>query len=447
MGLLDEWDKVKRNENNKKERTKFALTNNAGKPNMSRLSQAFEEANKPKSPTAIPARSSVGSPSKRNILPPGWKERNAAITAQQEEQSLMEGLMQRINSSYEPIMPGGPQGGPNPNDDIMARLTAQLDESLATKLGAIGNVRNQAQEGYNTSDRNLADMFAANANHIATQGSQRFGEIAQNHQNALTANRDESIGKLQADRDQSMNRRAEMLQRLGIQEAGAQMDPGDQTLNNAISQTTNRANTAIQGAIEGGATNQEFNQSVVNSVNQQGTERRAALLQQLQQIQNQLGMAEAEAQQQTIQGKSQLEMQRMQAEAQAQGQSFEDMNKFGYQQFRDDRDLAFDLYKTLTQQQQGGGAEEQAPRVQGYAGLGADLVNQGIPEAQAGQYMAALSQVLGSEYMQGIHPDEGYDRASIIARRLQEMQIPPAIAAHLASNYANLGNNAYYTQQ
>ena len=450
MSLLDEWDKVKRNEGNKKETKKFAL--GQGAPNTQKSyfpsngnSNVGSGAANSLEKTAQTSPSKSSRSGGRNILPPGWRERNAAITAQQEQQSLMQGLMDRISGTYQPVMPG-PQQGPNPNDEIMARITEQLDQALSAKLGAIGNARNLAQENYNTSDQNLAAMFGANASNIATQGSQRFGEIANTQRQGITATRDESLNRMTADRDKAMQTRQAMLQALGIEAAGAQADPGEQTINDAMTGITNRSDIAMQGANQGEAINQNFNQSVVNSVNQQGTERRAALMQQLQAIQAELGNAEASAQSEAAQAKSALEIQRMQAEAQAQGQSFNDMNKFGYQQFRDDRDLAFDLWKTLSGQQEQ--TDTAMPKVQGYSGLAQDLINQGIPEDQAGQYMGALSQVLGSEYMQGIHPDEGYDRASIIARRLMdEMQVPPAIAAQLATNYANLGNNASYTAQ
>lgn len=455
MSLLDEWNKVKNKENSKESTKKWALGQGAPKtqssyfPNNGRSNVSSGIMN-PESGQAIAERAAKSSPRSggRNILPPGWRERNAQITAEQERQSLMQGLMDRIGSTYEPIMPGpADPNQPNPNDAIMARITGELDRALAARLGAIGNVRNQAQEGFNTSDANLKAMFDANANNIATQGSQRFQQIGQDYSQGINATRDESLNRLAADRNNAMAQRAAMLKSLGIEAAGAQADPGEQTLNDAMTGITNRSNIASQGAEQMNATNQAFNQSVVNSVNQQGTERRAALLQQLQAIQNELGMAEAEAQNQDAQQRSQLEIQRMQAEAEAQANSqpsFDDLNKFGYQQFRDDRDLAFDLWKNLTAQEQQGMEQQEPTRVQGYAGLGQDLINQGIPEAQVGQYMAALSQVIGGEYMQGIHPDEGYDRASIISRRLQEMNIPAPIATHLATNYANLGNNSYF---
>jgi len=451
MGLLDEWDKVKKNEGNKKEAKKFALTQGAPKTQSSYFPNNGKQSNvnpgimnnglEQTAQTSARREGNAG----RNILPPGWQERNAQITAAQDKQSLMDQLMERITGQYEPMMPG-PQGGPNPNDEIMARISGQLDQALAAKLGAIGNARNLAQENFNTSDSNLAAMFGANANNIASQGSARFGEIANNQRAGINATRDESLNRLSADRNNAMQQRQAMLQALGIEAAGAQEDPGDTTMQDAMTGITNRSNIATQGANQGEAINQTYNQSVVNSVNQQGTERRAALMQQLQAIQAELGSAEANVQGEAAQAKSALEIQRMQAEAQAQGQSFSDMNKFGYQQFNDNRDLAFDLWKTINSQDQQ--AEDTAmPKTQGYAGLGVDLINQGVPEAEAAQYMGALSQVIGSEYMQGIHPDEGYDRQSIISRRLQEMRVPPAIAAMLATNYANLGNNASFTAQ
>lgn len=463
MGLLDEWNKVKRNENNRAETKKWALTKGAPGTSKSYFSSNTNvdpmynpdteiaqvrnmQNNAPKE--KLGPYHSGGDRMKRGWLPPGWRERNAALTAQQEQQSLMDSLMERISGTYEPIMPGMPDpNAPNPNDEIMARLTGQLDQALTAKLGAINNVRQQAQSGYDTSDRNLAGMFGAYANNIATEGSNRYNQIGTDLKAGLTGTRDESLNRLAADRNNAMAERAAMLQRLGIQEAGAQADPSTQTVNDAMTGITNRSNVALQGADQSLASNLAFNQSVVNSVNQQGAERRAALLQQLQSIQNELGMAEAEAQQQNAQSKSQLEIQRMQAEAEAQGQSFDDMNEFAYRQFRDDRDLAFDLYKTLLGQQNQEEESADMPRVQGFAGLAQDLVNQGVSEGQASQYIGALSNVVAGEYMQGVHPDMGYDRGSIIARRLKEQGIPDPWATHLATNYVNLGNNAYYNQQ
>lgn len=449
MGLLDEWNKVKTNEGTK-EGKKFALTQGAPKTQSSYFKNNGKSNVDPGiMNNGLTQQASQTSPTS---LPADWASRTRQTqddipeSTYRDGPSFMDQLMAKISGQYQPMMPPGMEGGQDPNKELFARITGQLDSALSAKLGAIGAARNTAQQNFNTSDGNLAAMFKANADNIATQGSQRFNDIASTQQAAINQQRDASVGQLKGDRDEAMNRRAEMLQRLGIQDAGAQIDPGEETLNNAVTATTNRADSALQQSQGANATNQAYNQSVVNSVNQQGGERRAALMQQLQAIQNKLGMAEAEAQDQTAQQKSQLEIQRMQAEAQAQP-SFDDYNQFAYGQFKDDRNLAFDLYKTMLGQQDSA-SPDSAPRVQGYAGLAQDLVNQGIPEADAGQYMGALSQVLGSEYMQGIHPDEGYDRASVIARRLmEEMRVPPAIAAQLATNYANLGNNAYYTQQ
>ena len=188
-----------------------------------------------------------------------------------------------------------------------------------------------------------------------------------------------------------------------------------------------------------GASNQAYNQSVVNSVNQQGAERRAALTQQLQAIQNQLAMAEAEATSQTEQAKANgvLEMQQAMASA----------PDNGYDVFRDRQSNLMDIYKIMIDQQNQEAQQTDPTQVRGFGGLAQDLLNSGIDQNAAAGYMNTLSGVLGSEYMQGIHPDEGYDRASVIARRLIEQGVPQVIAGQLATNYANLGNNAYYTAQ
>jgi hypothetical protein len=78
------------------------------------------------------------------------------------------------------------------------------------------------------------------------------------------------------------------------------------------------------------------------------------------------------------------------------------------------------------------------PEVPGFGGLAEDLLNN-YSEPESQQAMSVLSEVLSSDYMNGI--PEGYDRASILARRLRERGVNPVIASQLATNYSNLGNN------
>jgi hypothetical protein len=107
-----------------------------------------------------------------------------------------------------------------------------------------------------------------------------------------------------------------------------------------------------------------------------------------------------------------------------------------------------DIYKIMIDQQNQEAEQADPVQVRGFGGLAQDLLNSNVDQGTAAAYMNALSQVVSGEYMQGIHPDEGYDRASVIARRLKdEKGVPDPWATHLATNYANLGNNAYYTAQ
>lgn len=429
MGLLDEWFKVKKNENTPEAR-KFALGNNSGsRPNVRQADR--EPASSVKKPfTGWPAGQLSLKPN-----PPARREVSEAYPLPPAQPSLMEQLMAELSQGYERPQAQQQQQG----DGGLSLYMKSLDDALASKLGAIGGIRNQAQQNYQTSDANLASMFGATANNIATQGSQRFGEIAQANKQGIIGARDESLNRLQADQAKSQATRQAMLQALGIQEAGAAADPGDQTMQDAMTGITNRSNIASQGAEQAGATNQAFNQSVVNSVNQQGAERRGALTQQLAALQNQLGMAEADANSQHSQQKAQLQAKFQEAQANAaQADNAQD-----YKIWSDRQNLVFDLWKTLSEQENQA-TEAQDTKVQGFGGLAQDLLNQGVPQEQASQYIGILSNVVGSEYMKGIHPDEGYDRGSILARRLIENGVPAVIASNLATNYSNLGSNAYF---
>lgn len=429
MGLLDEWFKVKKDENNPAAARKFALGNNTGPtPNVRQADRVSSSTKKPF--TGWPAGQLSLKPN-----PPAKREVSEAYPLPPSQPSLMDQLMAELSQGYE-----RPQAQQQQGDGGLSLYMKSLDDALAAKLGAIGGIRNQAQQNFQTSDQNLASMFGATANNIATQGSQRFGEIAQANKQGILGARDESLNRLQADQARSQANRQAMLQALGIQEAGAAVDPGDQTMQDAMTGITNRSNIASQGAEQAGTTNQAYNQSVVNSVNQQGAERRGALTQQLAALQNQLGMAEADAQSEYGQQKAQLQAKFQEAQANAAAAN----NEQDYKIWSDRQNLVFDLWKTITDRENKAGEAAQDTKVQGFGGLAQDLLNQGVPQEQASQYMNILSNVIGGEYMKGVHPDEGYDRASILARRLIENGVPAVIAGNLATNYSNLGNNAYF---
>ena len=451
MSLLDEWNKVKKNENNAEAR-KWAL--NQGSPaqakrpdglpggyfaNAGRLNDDI--VNKAVAEHTASGPNDYGFSGGGNTGN-GTRQGNDDIPASVYRDgpgpmSLMDQLIEAISQQYQ-----APQR-PDFSQQI-AGYKKTMDDALAAKLAGFGGIRNTAQSNYDTSDRNLMEMFGANAANIASQGSQRYNQITADQKAGLTQSRDSSINALQADRQKQIAERQAMLQALGIQGVGAAEDPTVNTLNNSIDTITRRSDTNLGMADQMGASNQAYNQSVVNSVNQQGTERRAALMQQLQGIFGKLDMAEADARSQNEQAKAQMEMQMNQAIASAPDNS--------YEIFRDRQGNMMDLYKTLMDQQMqrekldaSGGVE--AAKVQGFSGLAQDLLNNGVDPNTASQYIGVLSNVLGSEYMQGISPDEGYDRASIIARRLKENGVPDVIAGQLATNYANLGNNASFTAQ
>lgn len=451
MGLLDEWDKVKRRENDPIARRKWAL--NQGAP---KTQNTYFSGGPGRLPEDVIAKALRDNTEQRRFPKPtdpsganlGGNRRFVPGMAPPEApgKSLMDQLMDELSQQYEPSNRKADTSAYKAQFD---QFITGLDNALTARLDALGDVRKQAQSNYTTSDRNLSDMFGATANNIATQGSQRFSDIANQHKAGLTSVRDEAIGNLQADRDKSAATRAAMLKSLGIEAAGAAIDPGEETLSRGIGTLNERSASALTGAENAGATNQAYNQSVVNSVNQQGAERRAALTQQLQAIQNQLGMAEADMKGEHEQQKAQLQMQWNQAQQEAENAT----NENDYQIWKDRQSTIMDLYKTLSDREmeeaklmgQGGGEVE---KVQGFRGLAQDLLNGGVDENTASQTIAALSEVVSKPYMQGIHPDDGYSRADIIARQLVEnYNIPATLANHVATNYVNLGNNSYYTAQ
>jgi len=310
-----------------------------------------------------------------------------------------------------------------------------MDEALKQRLGVFEDTRNKAQQGFNTSDANLKAMFEANANDIATRGAQRFRDIGNEQTAGINSLRDASIAQLKADQADQMARRTAMLKNLGIEAAAPALTSTDEEFAKAISGAGTRANTALTQAQGNAAANQELNASTVNSINQQGTERRAALAQQLAGILGKLSTGEAEV-------KNQDQVQRSQM---AQG-----INQSDYKLWNDRQNRIMDIYRTVNQNEQNAAKinskAQQPGKSQGVEGLQQDLINANVPPEQAGQYMGVLSQVLADPATK-VDQFAGYTLAQVLMRQLKLRQpdMPDAIAMRIATNYANLGNTSSYT--
>ncbi len=338
--------------------------------------------------------------------------------------SLMEQLLDKIDAPYN----GG--GGASQVD------TSALDQALKAQLGQIGQVRNNTNQNFQESDRNIMGMHEAARNEVLTGGKQRFEDISNQQMAGLKESRQDVIGELQGYKDAENAKRMAMLKNLGIEASGA--TPSDTSAyDQGISSISNRGAAEQANAVGDRATNLAYNTTVANSIGQQGADRRADLAQQLQSILGRLGMAETETNQQ-------YGMQKAQMQQQGADKSYDMWNNernFNQQRYNDLFGQKMAMQDQAAQQQK----MNMPVEVPGFGGLAEDLLNTGYPEQETQRAMQILSGVLSSEYMNGI-PD-GYDRASIIARRLKEQNVPDVIAAQLATNYSNLGNVNGYTPQ
>jgi hypothetical protein len=351
-------------------------------------------------------------------------------------------------------IPQGPPMGPSLMEQILDRLddpyggfkgtvdTSALDAALQSQLGQIGKVRANTNQNFTTSDRNLYAMHDAAKQEALTKGKAAFQDIGADQVAALRDTRQDAVGDLQAIKNEQNAKRVAMLKSLGIEQAGA-VPTDSSELDQAIGSITSRGAAEEANASEDQGSNLAYNQTFANSVGQQGAQRRAELAQQLQGILGQLGQAEVEANQQYGLTKAQLTeqakerdynmwQQQRQFDAQQYNNLFNQKMQLDDQNFRREQTE----YDRMLEQQK---MQMQAPpEVPGFGGLAEDLLNN-YSEPESQQAMSVLSEVLSSDYMNGI--PEGYDRASILARRLRERGVNPVIASQLATNYSNLGNN------
>lgn len=336
-------------------------------------------------------------------------------------QQFLQDLMDEITAKYQAPASAAPNFTP-------------LDEALKQRIGAIEGIREQVQGNYKTSDQNLAEMFGANQQDVLTRGAQGFNDIGNQYSGALRANTQQSVNDLRAVQQQQMAERQAMLKNLGIEAAGASPNiSADAPINQAIASISNRGNTALQSAEGNRAANLAFNQNIASSIGQQGAERRAALTQQLQGILGRLGMAEADYRSQDAQQRAAMQTQYDTAN---QGDA--------YQQWHDRQQTLMQIYQDMLAQQNAQ-QNAQPTKVQGFAGLAQSLLNSQYNPDQVSEAMGALSDVLSTPYRQNVNTMQGYSTADLLTQELKKRNINPAIAAQLATEYANLGNNASYT--
>lgn len=426
--LLGAWNNVKKDENDKKKREKFALTNNQApakpkKPsnvNPGIMNNGLSKA------TTLPSKYTPRNPRDgRNTLPPGWRERNERMRQEQNPQpDFFSELMNGLQSEWGGI-------------DRSKIDFSPLDKALQARMDAIGGIRNTTNENYDKSDTNLESMHNGFKNHIETTGAQRFNQIHDTEKQNLTQINQDSQNRLAAMKAEDQAKRQAMLQNLGIQEAGAANDPSADILSQTQGSIASRNEAEMVNAEQDRASSLAFNNGMAQSVGQQGVERRAALTQQLQGIMGKLGMAEADAKAQDAQSRFELE----QNAGQQQYQQFRDRQGFLQDTLGMMQEDAQRMAELEAQQTE---AAAKAPKIGGFSGLAQDLLNTGYDTPEIQNALGQLAQVTATDYMKGVDPNAGYSEAAILNKVLQERGIDPMLAIQIATNYSNLGNTSSY---
>lgn len=331
--------------------------------------------------------------------------------------SILEILMGRLSEQYE---------GPDPSKMDFS----SLDKALQTRLGMLGDARNRIQGNFNTSDANTAAMHSQFENQVRTEDANRYNQIGDQQKANLNANTQQGIGLMEASRAKAQAERQAMLQNLGIQEAGGAQDQGVETLNRGI-QTLNERNTTNQNLADNlRSNNLSYNNTVAQSIGQQGVARRAALQQQLAGLMGKVDMAESEA-------KSQNEIERQRAISSA--------GDAGYDRWNDEQGRNMELFKTLSGQElqrEKMNMPGRETRPSGINAVAYDLENSGADPVAAERGLAALSQILSEgNYLEGANGPEGttpYDRANIMIQKLKAKGVDPMTATQVGTSYANL---------
>lgn len=347
----------------------------------------------------------------------------------------------------------GPSGPQQPQtslfDELLGKVTSDwsgidkskidyspLDQALNARLGALNGIRDKSNQNFEKSDVALEGMHRAQQNRMNTEGVSRYNNIADTQKQNLTASNDIAQNNLAQVKADDMAKRQAMLQNLGIQAAGAQEDSSAGVLNQTIGSIESREQADLVNADQDRASNLAYNQGMVNSVGQQGVERRSDLAQQLQTILGRVDMAQADAQSENAQARYQLEQQ----EGARQYDQFQNQRGFLSDTMGMMQDDALKREEMAMKQSQ-----MKPPEVGGFAGLGQDLLNTGYDPREVQNAMNILATVTAGDYRKGIDPNAGYDQASVLNKVLQKNGVTsPMLAFQLATNYANMGNTSKY---
>jgi hypothetical protein len=182
-----------------------------------------------------------------------------------------------------------------------AENLAMVDQAFAGSLNAIQNARNSAQSNFQESDKAIQGLTAGHVNEIKTKDRQAVESNANELSGAYTKSFGDAKGALVADQQREQSARAEMLQRLGIQEAG--MGDAGSAQSQAITRLT-EDNAARQGqASTYKAADLTRNTELASSQASAGIERQGDLRKQLNGINANLDQSQASVENSKAQAK------------------------------------------------------------------------------------------------------------------------------------------------
>jgi len=170
-------------------------------------------------------------------------------------------------------------------------MLSQVRSTFDGARGTLNGVRDRTNQNFQTSNKNVEDLYRSGRNETL-----QANNVLQENNNALvtglTGLYDGNNETLSNERDKAMQTRAEMLQRMGVTEAG--LGDSGSVQSDAIEQNASNKGGAIQQALTYGASDVTANTARANSLVSEGAARQSELRNQLTQILGQLDMKEAD---------------------------------------------------------------------------------------------------------------------------------------------------------
>jgi hypothetical protein len=335
-----------------------------------------------------------------------------------QQPSLLETLLGKINTPYQ-------------RPDASQMNFQALDQALKGKLGLIDSLKGQTQQNFDKADVNSQAMGDAFKNDILNGGAKNLNSIADQQKGNLSGDAASAVAAMQASKDKAMNDRIGMLKSLGIQDAGAAVDPSQNTFSQGMATVDSRLAGNQAQADQQRAGNLALNNTMAQSAGMEAMARRQALQMQLAQTLGKANMAEMDAKSQDAAARSNI---------------INGVNDQYYKQYKDQQDVARELFNTVlndqtrnTRYQMQYGNKNQSGG--GYAGIADTLASSGIDPNEAADGMSVLNDVLSSgNYLAGAQGQnqDPYDRTAVLAKAIRDKsngRVSPGVAAQIADNY------------